>query len=113
MVDDLGAQHVNVKLAQHLIEAFKKRHEISTDWDGKIYLGLEIDWNYNSTSKHATIEMPKHTPSALTKLKHLHPRKTHHNLAKQDIPTHGAKAQRAKIEDHSESILPPSDTEDI
>ena len=79
----------------------------------KKYIGLDIDWNYDSNHKHATIGMPKFTPSTLTKLRHSRPIKPPCALAKHTTPTCSGKVKKAEIEDDSEPILPPSDAKCI
>ena len=99
VVDDLGVKYVGQNAANHLIDTLRQQYEISQDWTGNFYLGLELDWSYESKPKHVTLSMPKYLPSALTKLQYAPITKPEHALAQHVIPTYGAKIQYAPPED--------------
>ena len=42
VVDDLGAKYVEKNAAQHLLDTLKQQYEMSEDWSGSNYLGLEL-----------------------------------------------------------------------
>ena len=42
VVDDLGAKHIETKLAQHLIDVLRNKYETSTDWAGKVILAWTL-----------------------------------------------------------------------
>ena len=46
-VDDFGVFKETKDDANHLLNSLKKHYSISTDWEGRNYLGLKIDWNYS------------------------------------------------------------------
>lgn len=31
----------------HLKRALEKLYKVTTDWDGKLYVGITLEWNYN------------------------------------------------------------------
>ena len=43
VADELGIKHMRKEAGQHLIETIRKQCEMSTDWNGKKYLGLELE----------------------------------------------------------------------
>ena len=46
-VDDFGVKYFTKEDANHLLDSLKNHYAISTDWEGRNYLGLAIDWNYS------------------------------------------------------------------
>ena len=46
VVDDFGVKYVGKEHARHLISVLKEHYEISEDWEGKKYVGLTFDWDY-------------------------------------------------------------------
>ena len=46
-VDDFGVKYFSKNNVDHPLEFLKKNFAISTDSEGRNYLGLTIDWNYN------------------------------------------------------------------
>ena len=43
IVDDLGIKFIIRESAQHLIDTLRKKYEITTDWNVKNYLCLELE----------------------------------------------------------------------
>jgi hypothetical protein len=48
VVDDFGVMYVGREHAEHLNVALEENYEISTDWDGALYCGIKLTWNYAS-----------------------------------------------------------------
>ena len=46
MVDDFGVKYVRKERARHLVSVLKEHYEISEYWEGKKYVGLAFDWDY-------------------------------------------------------------------
>ena len=46
-VDDFGVKHFSKDDAINILDSLKKHYAISTDWEGRNYLGLTIYWNYS------------------------------------------------------------------
>ena len=44
-VDDYGVEYFNKYDAYHILSSLAKHYSVSTDWGGKKYPGLHIDWN--------------------------------------------------------------------
>ena len=76
-VDDFGVKYVGKHNAMHLIETLKKYYEVSIDWSGTKYCGLDIAWNYPARS--VRISMPLYIPKLLHKLQHPQPVKPQHS----------------------------------
>lgn len=45
--DNFGAERVGKEHAQHLMSALNNHCEITEDWSGKKFLGMDLDWNHS------------------------------------------------------------------
>ena len=72
-MDDFGVKYVGKEHADHLIKRIKENYDITEDWEGKRYLGLTFDWNYETVSVH--LSMPNYIPDALKRFKREKPKK--------------------------------------
>lgn len=94
VVDDFGVKYTSQDDANHLIAALKERFTITTDFDGKIFLGLHLDWDYKK--RKVRITMPNYVKKALIRFQHKfpsHPQHSPHPCAKINF---GEKVQYAK-----------------
>ena len=48
IVDDFGIEYVRNQDADHLASVLKKHHDISQDWEGNKFAGIDLDWNYST-----------------------------------------------------------------
>ena len=55
-VDDFGVKNFNKDDSDHLLNLLKNHYTISTNWEGRNYIGLKIYWNYNKG--YVVIRMP-------------------------------------------------------
>ena len=78
VVDDFGVKYKGKEHTQHLMNALKKDYEISEDWEGKKYIGLMIDWDYENGK--VDVSMPGYVSKTLQQFNHKTPSK------KQDLP---------------------------
>ena len=62
-VDNFGVKFFHQEDVNHLINALKKRYDISTDWEGKNYCGLSFNWNYDAG--YVDISMPTYIDKVL------------------------------------------------
>ncbi len=47
VVDDFGVKYVGKEHADHLIATLRKHYaSVTEDWEGKLYVGITLDWNY-------------------------------------------------------------------
>jgi hypothetical protein len=46
VVDDFGVKYVGKEHAQHLVDALESLYDITTEWPGKQYLALTLQWDY-------------------------------------------------------------------
>ena len=44
-MDDPGVEYVGKQHAHHLENVLKEHHEISQDWEGKFFAGIDLQWH--------------------------------------------------------------------
>ena len=44
--DDFGIKYEGKEQANHLLAALTDHYKIENDWEGKLYCGIELGWNY-------------------------------------------------------------------
>ena len=94
VVDDFGMKYVRKEHAEHLVSVIKENYEVTEDWEGKKYLELAFDWDYQEKKVHLT--MPDYIPEALKRFKRKKPNKWQASPHVHTIPNYGAKQQFAK-----------------
>ena len=78
VVDDFGVKYTREEDALHLLSILKHEFtDVSTDWDGKLYCGISLDWNYEE--RWVDISMPGYIKKMLEKYKHESPPKPQHS----------------------------------
>jgi hypothetical protein len=77
----------------------KKYHNISQDWEGKRYLGLDLDWDYTKRQVH--LSMLNYVADAIKRFHHERPRKPQDQPYPHVKPNYGAKKQYAADSDTS------------
>ena len=65
-------------------------------WTGTSYLGLPLDWNYDSG--YVDISIPQYVPKALSKFQHPTPKVPQHSPHLWTSPVYGQKVQLANID---------------
>ena len=60
-VDNFGIKYTDRENELHLLDALKAIHKISTDWEGKLYCGMTLNWNYKQIT--VTIPIPNYVCS--------------------------------------------------
>jgi hypothetical protein len=102
VVDDFGAKTPNRAAAEHLIQALQLMYELHIDWEGKKYLGFNIQ--FDDTQRAVILDMPKYVPRMLELF---HPGRTLKGTATPAIyipPNYGAKQQGATPPDISPTL---------
>ena len=78
IVDDFGIEYVDTKDSEHLLLALRSHYEITVDWTGTKFSGIDIEWDYNKRTccttmngyinpiqlryKNTTPTKPEHSP---------------------------------------------------
>ena len=91
VVDDFGVKYVGKEHADHLISVLKKHYKIAEDWEGNLYCGIQLDWNYEE--RYLDISMPNYIKKVLQRFKHEKPTKPQHCPYKSQPRKFGTDAQ--------------------
>jgi hypothetical protein len=75
-VDDFGVKYVGRQHAEHLMWALKHHYKMEEDWEGKLYCGIKLDWNY--AQGYVDISMPNYVQKKLTEYNHPAPTRAQH-----------------------------------
>ena len=68
VVDDFGVKYTDKADAEFLIKAIETEYEVSVDWDGKLYLGMNIDIDRTKDIHTLTLSMPGYLRRILQRL---------------------------------------------
>jgi hypothetical protein len=100
VVDDFGVRYTKKEDAEHLINHLEQEFSCTVDWDGNVFLGIHLEWDYeNRTVK---LSMPGYVKNALRRFNH---KPTNHNQTSPHPytrPTYGAHIQ------YADNLLPPN-----
>ena len=81
-----------------MLNALQQKYKISTDWTGKNYCGLTLDWNYDEGRAYVDISMPGYIVNALERLQHPAPSQPQYAPHRWTAPSYGSKVQLAPID---------------
>ena len=84
-VDNFCIKYTDRENELHLLDALKVKYKISTDWEGKLYCGLTLNWNHKQIT--FTIPIPNDVSKALHKFQHKIPKQS------EDAPYPAARIQ--------------------
>ena len=76
VVDDFGVNYTNKADVDHLIKCLKENYDLTQDWDGELYCGIKLKWNYDERT--LDISMPGYIVKQLQKYKHDTPTRPQH-----------------------------------
>jgi hypothetical protein len=93
VVDDFAVKYVTTADAHHLRNALLRHYETTTDWDGTVYSGITLDWDYNKRT--CDISMPGCIFNVLNKFQHDTPKIPQYTPSRHVTPVYGAKMQYA------------------
>jgi hypothetical protein len=85
----------------------KKSYNISSDWNGRAYCGLTLDWDF--TNRTVDLSMPGYIKAALHKYQHAALARPEHAPHTWNPPIYGAKTQFVK----DETISPALSDKDV
>jgi hypothetical protein len=90
VVGDFGVKYIGREHAEHLMACIQKNN-ISSDWNGRAYCGLTLDWDYKNRT--VDLSMPGYIKAALNKYQHAAPARPEHAPHTWNPPIYGAKTQ--------------------
>ena len=94
IVDDLGIKYTDEADVKHLLASLEEVYTMTLDMDGKKYIGLDFDWDYDERT--VTLSMDGYVIEALTELKHIASKQHFYGPSKMERPNYGAKVQYVK-----------------
>ena len=68
MFDGFGDKYLGKEHALHLKEVLETKYKVTTDWEGKLYIGIALMWDYEKGT--VQISMPYYVHAALHDFKH-------------------------------------------
>jgi hypothetical protein len=104
VVDDFGVKYVGKENADHLLNTLRQYYPTTADWDGELYCGITLKWNYDE--HWVELSMPHYVKSALHKFQHRPPSRKHLAPSRYTPPNYGAKQQLTTL-DTADDITPP------
>jgi hypothetical protein len=93
IMDYLAVKYVGKQNADHLWDALLRIYELTTDWEGEVYSGMPLKWDYKNRT--CDIFMPGYVANVLSKLQHDTPNHPQHTPSRYVMPIYGAKNQYA------------------
>ena len=96
VVDDFGIKYLKKEDLDHLINTLKRYYDVSVDLDGKEFVKVELDWDYDKGEVHLSME--PYLRKALRQFDNLVPTKHRDSPYPHIEPTYGAKEQIAEYD---------------
>jgi hypothetical protein len=93
IVDDFAVKYVGKHHADHLRDALLRRYELTTDWEGKVYSGMSLKWDYKNRT--CDISMPGYVANVLSKFQHDAPKHPQHTPSRYVTLVYSTKTQYA------------------
>ena len=73
-MDDFGVKYEGREHFEHLLAALEDNYTIKNDWEGTLYYGIELDWNYKEG--WVNTKMSTYVSNQLTSYGHPHPKRS-------------------------------------
>ena len=102
VVDEFGIKYIGKRHADHLLNVLKKHYDMETDWDGSLYCGITLKWNYKD--KYVDISMPNYVKKNITKYKHDKPRRPQYYPYEPTPRKYGKAAAEATDEEENPAV---------
>jgi hypothetical protein len=106
IVDDFGVEYVGKKHADHLLTILNEHYDMSEDWEGKKFAGIDLAWHYAKRHQDRTcrLSMDSYIGDLLFREGHHKPAKPQHSPHKHREIIYGAKQQLAPAADTSSPL---------
>ena len=99
IVDDFGVKYVGEQHAIHLWDTIKEFYDLTENWQGDLYSGINLAWDYQKRTCRLTME--DYIQTVLTKYNHSCPKQRQLYPFRAAAINYGAKAQYTDDEDTS------------
>jgi hypothetical protein len=97
VVDDFGVRYTNKASVDRLISCLEKKYKCTQDWEGKRYIGLTLDWDYDNRT--VDLSMPGYVERALQRFNHSTPTRKEDSPHDWTAPTYGSRQQYVTHDD--------------
>ena len=77
VVDDFGVKFEGLQHANHLKSTLERWYDITVDWEGSKYVGINLKWDYNKRTLDTSV--PGYVASKLEQFEHQPPKKPQTN----------------------------------
>ena len=102
VVDDFGVKFNGLEHANHLKTTLERWYDITVDWEGSKYVGINLKWDYNKRTLDTSV--PGYVESKLKQFNHKPPKKPQHSPAIAQPIKYGQKIQKATPIDTSAKL---------
>ena len=102
IVNDFGIEYANKRHANHLCNILLEHYEITQDWSGSRFAGIDLPWDY--TSRTCCLSTNNYIKKLLLKWGHTIPSKPQHFPFRHAPIIYGAKYQFANSPDASPKL---------
>ena len=72
VVDNFGIKQLGMENALHLKVSLKTKYKVKIEWEGKLYIGIELKWDYEKVMVH--FSMPWYVRAELYAFQHEKPK---------------------------------------
>ena len=76
VVNNFGVKCQGIQHVKYLKTALEKYYKVAVNWEGKLWCGITLDWNYNMG--HVDLSVPGYVHCKLTKYQHSKPTRPQH-----------------------------------
>ena len=101
-VDDFGVKYTRKRDAAHLLKVLQKNYQVTVDWEGDRYCGINLEWDYEKRQVHLSI--PGYIEKTLLQFNHEAPKRRQDSPFPHTPPDYGAKKQYAKEADDAPAL---------
>ena len=102
-MDDFGVKYEGKEHVWHLVNALQKFYtKISVDWEGKLFCGITLDWDYQN--KHVDLSIPGYIQNVLHKYHHKPSRRKQYSPHPYQNIVYGQKVQKPTRIDNSPKL---------
>ena len=102
IVDDLGIEYVGKRHADHLCNILLEHYELTQDWSGSRFSGIDLTWNY--TNRTCRLYIKHYIKNLLLKWDPTIPSKPQHAPFPHATINYGANQQFANLPDASPKL---------
>ena len=101
-VDDFGIKYTRKRDVNHLLNVLQKNYQVTVDWKGERYCGINLEWDYEKRQVHLSI--PGYIKKTLLQFNHEAPKRRQDSPFPHTPPDYGAKKQYAKEADNAPAL---------